>query len=234
MNDATAPSEQQTAPPPIDPSVLKSALTEVMTDMHTQQQQQPREMTPEQQAEYYAVFDPAADNFHESFYAAAQEEDPVARARAIGALRDGIVNQSLRGAELLIEQRMQQLMPQLAPAIQMSKETSKEKLWSDFSSKHPELSDHREIVDLVSTQLSATGFKPKNLDEGFTRVAEVAKGMLTKLNVAFSAPSTNQQRPNSSMPRMSTHHTGGGGGATRSDAAPAGSNIASFFHNRRR
>jgi hypothetical protein len=240
MNDETTTTPQQTpqTQPAFDPSAISAAVKEAFTEMQqTQQQTQPqREMSPEERAEFFQVFDPMQNNFVDEFTTklADPDLDAIERAKVISTFRDGLVNQALRGAELMIEQKLASLNQQIAPAVEIARKQQTEKLWNDFTTAAPELKEHREIVDAVAAQLAQSGFRPKDQNELFSRVADMSRGILSKAGV--NLPQSQQQfSGGQQMPRMSSTNVGNGGngGSPSGGQAPSGK-IASFFLNRQK
>ena len=231
--------QQKQAAPAIDPEVLKNAVSESMQEFMSQNRApEPTidDMSPEERAEYLQIFDPAANRFDQRFVDAIQNaENPTERLKAIGDLRDGIINQSLPASELLIEQRMAEMQQSIAPAIAQSRSTQAEQVWDKFSKTHTGLANHKELVDAMSTQLAASGYKPKNQQELFDKVAQLSTAVLAKAGVnVVNAPANQQQTSGNQMPRMSQQPTNSGSPGSTQNAAQAGQRIAPFFLRRQR
>lgn len=211
------------------PDVIAAAVQAGLQAHAASVQSTPKEMTPEERNEYLQVFDPNADGFLDHFVAAITDSETTAedRAKAIEHLRDGIANQSIRGAQLLIDTRVRELEAKFAPVLQRAEQQKAEELWNTFATKYPDLKEHRGLVDAVSIQLVQGGFIAKNLDEAFTRAAETTYTLLGK-----TVPVANNTAP-TQMPRMSQTNTSTAGGVTTPQADnPIG--VASFFQKRRR
>ena len=192
----------------------------------------PQEMTEDQRNAYLQVFDPNADGFVDSFVTAITDAEatPEARLKVIQHFRDGVANQSIRGAQLLVEQKVNQLRQEFAPVLQDSQEKQATKIWETFAAKYPDLKDRRDLVDAVSVQLQQQGFAPKSLDDAFLRAATTARSIISGVT-GQPAPTATTPAP-TAMPRMSTTNTQGSGAT-----APPGQNspgVAPFFLNRRR
>lgn len=238
---ATPPADttqQQQTPPAAVGFTAEDIATAVAAGIsaHTAQTTStPREMTPEERAEYFQIFDPNADGFLDSFVAAVTDAEatPEVRAKAIEHLRDGIANQSIRGAQVYVDQRFQQMEARFAPVLRTSVEAEAEVLWGKFATAHPDLKDHRELVNAVSTQLQAAGVKPKDMTEAFNSVAETARGIVTKITgKPPTTPATTQTGP-TTMPRMTQTNTAQSSAAPGQPQAPQ-TGVASFFTKRKR
>lgn len=233
-NTPTQP-QQPAAPQGVDPELIKQAIQEGFQNVQ-QQQSAPRQrtvedMTPAERAKYFEIFDPSQDNFHEKFAKAINEADsPEERSKVLAEYRDGIVNQSLRGAEIMMEQKFSQFQQQFAPAQQFAQQHQREALWEQFKAKHPDLEPSRDLVDAVATQLSASGFRPKTPDEAFSKIAETAKGILTKSGVTLPAANTN----GNARPPMAQMSSRGNTGGAQQPTSPEGQRLASFWNNRKR
>lgn len=163
-----------------------------------------QEMTPEQQAEHFKTFN-VNEDFTQNFVSALQpnEEGKVDLAnvaKVLEQMRDGFVGQSLRAAELMQAQELGQFQQQLAPVQQFAAEQQQEKAWAGFAEKHPHLKDYRKVVDMVSSQLVASGYKPTNNDELFATVAQQVEAHIKAINPNTVFPKT---QPNVTTP-MST------------------------------
>lgn len=174
--------------------------------------EQPPKMTEQELAEYLQVYEPDA-SFADAFRTAIIDEEATAEDRlaALKGMRDGIVNQANRAAELMLEEKLNELEKKFAPATSYAQQAQAEQLWNDFAQEHPELKDQSEMVDMVATSLMSGGFKPKNKKELFDKVAEGVTGILQKTNPSFKAASPKSP---SSMPSMAGSNGTPGGGAT--------------------
>jgi len=234
--DPEHPSNQ--APPvvtpvvaPIDPNAIAAAVAQGMAQHQQQLQSAPRQMTPEETAQYLQVFDVTADGFIDNFHAAMTDPEatPDQRKALFERMRDGLVNQSLRGAEIFVDQRIAQLRQEFQPALVAQEQQQAASIWETFSAKHPDLKDHRELVDTVSIQLQASGFKPTSLDDAFSRAAATTRTLLKLPEPVAGAKPT---APNS-MPRMNpTNTTPSGGGGPQE--APGSPGVAGFFLSRKK
>jgi len=195
----------------------------------------PRDMTEDEKKAYLQIFDPNADGFVDSFAAAITDPEATAetRAKAIEHLRDGLVNQSVRGAELLVAREVQKLRQEFTPVLQQSEKNKAEELWGLFAGKYPDLKEHRELVDAVSIQLQAQGFNPKDLDEAFTRAADTTRALVSKVTGKPVVTSSTQTAPQT-MPRMSSTSTTPASGGPPNNADTPQSGVASFFKKRAR
>lgn len=231
QNPPTPDATQTVAAAPPTAESIAAAVQAGIQAHQASTQSAPREMTPEERAQYLQIFDPNEDGFVDNFVSTITntEATPEQRLQVIEHFRDGVANQSIRGAEILVQQQLAELRKELAPVLQQSQETNAEKAWAEFSASHPDLKEQRSLVDMVSNQLYSQGYRPKDRTEAFTRAAEVTRTtiqqMTGKLPAATpSAPST--------MPRMTqTSTTPAGAGGPQTEATPG---VASFFQKRRR
>jgi hypothetical protein len=178
-----------------------------------QEAPQPR-MTEDELKEYLQVYEPTED-YVNAFQTAiiSEESTPEDRQRALIGLRDGFMNQATRAAELMMEEKLQEMEQKLAPANNYAQQAQAEQLWNDFATKYPALKEHEQMVDMVSTSLVASGYKPASQDELFGKVAEGVTGLLQKTNPNFVAQ---PKQAATEMPSMSSQgSTPGGGVVTR-------------------
>lgn len=232
---AEAAKVAETPPPAFTADTIAAAVQAGIQAHQSAVESAPKEMTPEERAAYLQIFDPNADGFLDSFTSAitSEEATPEVRAKAIEHLRDGLVNQSIRGAQILIDQRMADMQARFAPLLQSAEVQKAEELWTAFATKHNDLKDHRELVDAVSVQLQAQGYKPASLDEAFTRAADVTRQMISKMTGKPVSTPANPTAPNT-MPRMSPTNTNTSAGNPPASGNDTESGVASFFHRRKR
>lgn len=197
-------------------------------------QSAPKEMTPEERNQYLQVFDPNADGFVDSFVSAITDTEatPESRLKVIEHFRDGVTNQAVRGAQLLIEQQIGAFRQEFAPVLAATQKQQGDELWAQFAKAHPDLKDQRQIVDMVSIQLQSAGFRPKDLNEAFTRAAETTRTVISQVTGKPVVTPATQPAPNA-MPRMQTTNTLPSGGNATPDG-PAAPGVASFFLKRKR
>lgn len=220
--------------PAIDAVTIANAVQAGISAHQQQTQSAPRQMTAEEQAEYLQIFDPNGDGFVDSFVSAITDPEatPEQRLKVISHFRDGVANQSIRGAQLLVEQQVSALRNEMAPIMQTVQEQRAEKLWSDFAKANPDLKDQRALVDTVSIQLQQSGFQPKDLPEAFSRAAETTRQLIAQATgKPYVAPVANPAAA-STMPRMTQTNVTQGG--TTPPQEPATPGVASFFLNRKR
>jgi len=154
MSDEVKPTEAvaAAAPPAITAEGIATAVATAMQAHQASIESAPKEMTPEEKAAYLQVFDPNADGFLDSFVSAITDAEatPEIRAKAIEHLRDGLVNQSVRGSQLLIDQRLNEFRREFAPVFEDSTKRQAEALWDQFPTfrvkprayPHPHLGPH--------------------------------------------------------------------------------------------
>lgn len=216
------------------PDVIAAAVQAGLQAHQASVQSAPKEMTPEERAQYLQVFDPNQDGFVDSFVAAITDAEatPEVRTKAINHLRDGVVNQALRGAELLLEQRMSALEQRFQPVLATSVEQQAKQMWEDFTTKHPDLKDHQNLVNLVSTQIQQSGYKPASLEDAYNRTADATRELIaTTTGKPYVKPVVTQAEPKTTMPRMSqTNTTASAGNPSPNAGKPVG--VASFFLKR--
>ncbi len=239
MNTSPDQATQQTqqtpvAAAPVTADVIAAAVQAGIQAHDSRVAATPKEMTPEEKAAYLQIFNPAEDGFVDSFVEAitSEEATPEARIKAIEHLRDGIANQSIRGAQLIAERVRQEILQELAPARDRALAEQGEQMWNQFAAKYPHLKDHRQLVDMVSVQLQSSGFTPTNLDEAFSRAAEASNEVLTRITGKPVVTSTATTPTANTMPRMSqTNTTPSAASAPAENEQPG---VASFFLRRKR
>lgn len=239
--NATLPAPDAVTTPPaapvapvIDNNTIAAAVQAGIA-AHTQQTQSaPKPMTPEEQNAYLQIFDPNEDGFVDSFISAVTDPEatPEQKLKVISHFRDGVANQSIRGAQLLVEQQITALRQEFAPIVSTVQEQRVEKLWSDFATKHPDLKDQRALVDTVSVQLQQSGFAPKSLDEAFSRAAETTRQLIAQATgKPYVAPTAN---PTGANPKPQMTQTNVSQPGPTPAQAPTDSGVASFFLKRNR
>jgi hypothetical protein len=155
------------------------------------------------------------------------------RLKMLAQLRDGIVNQAFRGAELLVEQRLNEFQQQVAPAVKIAQERESKVLMKEFETKYPALKGQKELVDSITARLGAQGFRPKSKDEAFGKVAEVAETILKGVDPNFSLKSKGGSNGNPPMAGTGMGGQSGGFQQTRQQgASKKRGGLASFFQNR--
>ncbi len=223
-------------PPQFDPTAITTAIAEGFKQAaQTNTEGRETEMTPEQKAQYFQQWDPTQDGFVDTFHNVIVSEDstPEQRAQALGHMRDGIVNQALRGAELMIQQHIGQIDQRYAPALNFAQKQQAEQVWNQFQTDFPELKDHRELVDTVSNSLRLQpDWKPANAKEALSSIAETAKKFITAgVLPTGGPPAPAVKTPGSSQkPTMATTSVTPAGG-TPANTQPQTA-VASFFLNR--
>lgn len=237
MSEQTAtiptPETQVPAAQPITAEIVAAAVQAGLTAHNQQVASAPKEMTPEERAEYLQVFDPNQDGFLDSFVSAITNEEatPEDRLKVINHFRDGVTNQAIRGAQILVEQQVSALRNEFAPVLQASQAQRAEDMWNQFATAYPQLAEQRGLVDAVSIQLQQGGFVPKTVEEAFSRAAETAMQVIAKATgQAYVAPVANKSEANP-KPRMTSTST------QQSSVVQAAPNpqigVASFFLKRK-
>lgn len=224
--------QQQQTPPAIDHNAI--AQTVAATMQQFQQPQPPRQPTPEELAKHYQVWNPDPD-FVNSMNKLVDPEVPLEeRVKLLHSMRDGMVNQAFRGAELLLEQKMAEMQQQFAPAIQYAQERQSKALMKEFETRYPGLKGQGELVNSITARLGAQGFRPKSRDEAFEKVAEIAETILKGVNPEFKLK---RKGGTNGMPPMAGTNMGGQRGGfqqapkTQQRSGKRGG-LASFFLDR--
>lgn len=224
--------QQQQQPPAIDHNAIAQTVAATM-----QQFQQPalqRQPTQEELAQHYQVWNPEP-SFVNDMNKLVDADVPIEeRMKLLHQMRDGMVNQAFRGAELLIEQKMQQMQAQMAPAIQVAQERQSKQLMRDFETSYPALKGQKDLVDSITARLGAQGFRPKSKDEAFGKVAEIAETILKGVNPQFTLK---QSGGTNGMPSMAGTNMGGQTGGFQAQPRGTGApkkrgGLASIFQNR--
>ena len=184
--------------PPVGPTA-----DEIAGEVLKQQQAVAPEvkMTDEELKEYLQVFEPD-EVFAEAFRTVLMDEEATGadRVKAFQPLIKGIVNQSVRGAELLMEEKLATVNEKFGTAAAYAQQAQANAMWDDFSGKYPVLKEHKELVDMVSTNLLTAGYKPTSKGELYDKVATGAAGMIQKFDQNFKLDDKKQQQLE--MPEM--------------------------------
>ncbi len=234
--DGQQQQQQHVAPvaaPVIDSRAIADIVSATMQSMRPQEQQ--RQMTAEEAAVHFQVFNPD-DNFVNGLNALADPEaTPAQRREIVNQLRDGLVNQSFRATELLLEQKMAELKKEYEPAVKYMQEREAKNLQKEFETTYPALKGQGELVNSITASLAQQGFRPKDKTEAFEKVATFAEAILKKVNPEFKL-GTKQKTDGTRMPSMAGTNMGGNTGGFQ--AAPVASHtgkrggLASFFNNK--
>lgn len=233
-NNQSDDNQQQDAaptPPAIDHDAIARTVASTMQSMQSPQPQQ--QFTPEEIAKHLQVWNPD-EGFVNELNKLVDPEVPLdQRAKLLHQMRDGMVGQAFRGAELLVEQKVQELLQRVAPAVQYAQERESKKLMGEFEGKYPALKGQKELVDSITARLGATGFKPKSKDEAFEKVAQVAEQILKGVNPEFTLkPSGGSNgRPSMAGTNMGGQ-TGGFQSSQRTQSSGKRGGLASIFQNR--
>jgi hypothetical protein len=157
------------------------------------------------------------------------------RQALLNQMRDGMVNQSFRAAELLLEQRLAQIDQRYAPVLAAAQKQEAKALQKDFETRYPQLKGQEELVNSITAGLSAQGFRPKSKDEAFESVAKLAEGILKKVNPEFKL-TVAQSGGGRRTPAMAGANMGGQTGGFQQQAGRPTSGkrgaIAPFFLNK--
>lgn len=225
------PQEQQ-APVAQQPHTIDHDAIARTVASTIQQYQQPapeRQFTPEEIAQHFQIWNPD-ERYVNDLNKLTDPEVPLAeRQMLLAQMRDGMVAQAHRSAELLIEQKLSQFSQQVAPAVRLAEERAAKQAMKTFETKYPGLKGQSALVNAISAQLGAQGFKPKSQDEAFEKVAKTAESILKQSNPAFALKPAGA--PNG-MPAMAKTNMGGQtGGHQTAGQKPAGKRggLASIF-----
>jgi hypothetical protein len=193
-------------------------------------------MTAEEAAQHFQVFNPD-ESFVNGLNALADPDaTPADRRKIIDTLRDGLVNQSFRAAELLMEQKMAELDARYAPALQIAQREEAKQLQNAFVKKYPALKGQDQLVNSITAGLAQQGFKPKSADEAFDKVAQFAEQILQKVNPEFKLGTQKQGGGGNRTPSMAGTNMGGHSGGFQTVAGSQGptkrGGLASFYKNK--
>lgn len=206
--------DTQQQPAAFDPKELQTAIVSAIRES------QP---TPEQKAPTQAELDAELrvwnpdKEFVQEFRNSLMQEDVEddARVGAFTKLRDGMMTQAQRYAELQVQKQMNNLLPQLAPMIQHFQKVQQEEAEKGFYGEYPTLKDFPEVVQAVASQLSTQKVQVDSPAAARKLLAERVEAVVKKLRPDFSlgtSNSTSTQTNNGAMPRMATLSNGASGG----------------------
>lgn len=218
------------APPVIDHEAIAATVAATMQQQLANQPQPQRQLTPEEIRQHYQVWDPDESFLNDFNNVVNSDATPDQKLKAFHTLRDGIMQQSFRASQLLVEQQLNAFRTEMAPALTYAEQQQAQTLVKKFETKYPALKGQGELVDSITSRLAAQGFKPKSQDEAFDKVAEVAEKILKGVNPEFTLK---KNAGANGMPAMAGTNMGGfGGNATAPQArnAPAKRGaLAKFF-----
>ena len=222
---AQTPTPETTAPTPPSAEDIASIVSQSVQQTMQSQQPPPPPMTPEERAEHMRVWNPTpefADSFRNAMIS--EEATPEQRMKAFNDMREGLMQQAYRGAELIAQELLQNHFQQIQPLLSSAQQVQQEQTWNKFTTAYPVLKDQKDLVDAVSTQLVQQGFKPRTAEEGMKKVAETVEAILKRANPNFSIK--NQQQ--AGMPQMAGTSMPGGAPVSTPTSSKRGG-LASFF-----
>jgi hypothetical protein len=230
QQDDVTQQQQQAIPQSFNPADIAQIVAATM-QAH-REPAAPRQMSAEEAAQHFQVFNPD-ESFVNGLNALADPDaTPADRRKIIDTLRDGLVNQSFRAAELLMEQKMAELDQRYAPALQIAQREEAKQLQNAFVKKYPALKGQDQLVNSITAGLAQQGFKPKSADEAFDKVAQFAEQILQKVNPEFNL-GTQKSGGGGRSPSMAGTNMGGHSGGfqtVRGDNTPQKrGGLASFY-----
>jgi len=236
QHQQTPPDGDTPPPTPPAPNVDHAAIAQTVAQTMAQFQQQqtaaqPRQYTQQELAEHFQVWNPD-ESFVNELNALNDPDAPVEKKLGVlHNLRDGIMQQAFRAAQLYVGQQMEQFQTKMSPALQLAQDRQNKMLMGEFHNKYPALKGQEELVDSITARLSAQGFKPKSKDEAFEKVAQVAESVLKKANPSFVLKPSGG---NNGMPPMAGTNMGGfgagsAGGAGRNTTGKSRGGLAKIF-----
>jgi hypothetical protein len=205
--------QQQAAPPTIDHNAIAATVAQTMQQFQSQNAPQ-RQYTPEELAQHFQIWNPD-DRFVNELNKLSDAEAPYEeRVKLLHGMRDGIMQQAFRAAQLYVEQQMGSLKQEMAPALEYAQQQQATKLMNEFHGKYPSLKGYEELVDSITAKLSAQGFRPKSKDEAYDKVAQIAEQVLKKANPSFVLGKTGgaKGKPPMAGTNMGGFASAGGGG----------------------
>lgn len=217
ISSGSQPASQQTqpqpaAPPAIDHEAIAATVAQTMQQFQQQNVQQ-RQYTPEELAQHFQVWNPD-DRFVNELNKLTDNEAPYEeRVKLLHGMRDGIMQQAFRAAQLYVEQQMGSFKQEMAPALEYAQQQQAAKLMNEFHGKYPSLKGYEDLVDSITAKLSAQGFRPKSKDEAYDKVAQIAETILKKSNPSFVlGKGGSQGKPPMAGTNMGGFAAAGGGG----------------------
>lgn len=191
---------QQTAPP----SATEIAAAVASALPAPAPAPEPR-LTEAELAEYMQVYQPD-EKFVDAFQEAIVGEDSTAEMRiaAFNTMRDGIVTQATRGAEMIVAEEVNKLRQEFGSSSAYVQEAQATAMWDDFSGTYPQLKEHKELVDMVSTNLLSSGFRPGTKAELYGKVSDGVSGLIQKFDQSFKLEGQQTQTQPAAMPEMAS------------------------------
>lgn len=234
VGDTTPTADGSTTPaaPVIDHDAIARTVAATVQSMMPAPQQ--RQMTPEEQAQYYQIWNPD-EALVQDMNKLGLDDVPIEQKMApFTKMRDGIMQQAFRAAQLYIQQELGSLRQELAPAVTFAQQRQAKQLMGEFEKKYPSLKGQNELVDSITSRLNAQGFKPKSKDEAFDMVAKTAESILKGVNPQFTL---SQNGGANGMPPMAGTNMGGfaamGGVQNQGGSAPVKrGGLAPFFQTK--
>lgn len=216
--------------PVFDTAQMTSAVEAAVASQFQRQQANTtqRELTPEERAKHFAVWEPDDSFVNELNAISDPEATPTQKKKILAGMRDGIMAQAFRAAQLVTEQQIAVMREEFAPALDMAQERSAKAVLKEFKTKYPALEGQNELVESITASLNARGFKPKSRDEAFEKVATIAESILKKANPNFSIKTNVGANGKPTMVGTSMGGTGGGSGQRQQTSGKRG-NLASFW-----
>lgn len=156
----------------------------------------------------------------------AKFENPETRVTALEEQSRGIARQAATMSNVLLQEREQAQQAQLAPLLQAQQQATVKEWRDDFDSAYPQLAkpEFTPILKLVTDNLKAQNFVPKDRAHAFETIAAATASLLSGVNPTFKLEAPKSRTPTkTTMPKLPTTTAGGGGGAGGKPKTPTGS-----------
>jgi hypothetical protein len=231
LNDDGTPKEVTQTPPAFDPSTLTASISEAIAAGLQQHAPAPppKQMTQEELAAHFAVWNPD-DSFVNGLNAISDPEADVAtRRKIVTDMRDGIMQQAFRAAQLVVQEEIARFRGEVAPAVNFAQQRQAKQVMKDFATAYPALDGQDELVNTITAGLQQNGFKPKSKDEAFKKVAEIAEGILKRVNPQFALNKSGGSNGKPSMAKTGMGGTQGGNTQQRANGPVKRGQLASFW-----
>lgn len=219
---------QTTKPKPEEKDDLRQAMTELAGTVKTlatpkAEPEQKKELSQDEKDELWGVFRPEKvdKDFHKKFFRITEDMTPeqVQEFKALWDMtQQGIVRQSLKGAQNLMQIELAKLREEFAPAQEYISQARAEKTRNKFYSEYSALGEktaegklrYEKIINATARTLADQEFESEAAY--FKALAEGAAEAIKAVMPEFDLGAKKQTKPTGTTPRLPRTRVGGTGG----------------------
>lgn len=138
----------------VDPNVIADAIARGFEKIKPQEPAPRQQLTKEELAERMGVWDPSDEEANELSNLLNDPEKTAAdKKRALTVLRDKIVNQALKTAEIQFQAKLNEIQQSVAPVLPVIYEQKRRQAEKEFYDEFPKLKAFKEVVVMTARTL---------------------------------------------------------------------------------